>query len=83
MSPGFDDYFECAQVDIFRLETLQSYGNSGEDPALAAFQAGEPQLITRPNGSGLHWWPGAPRRAALCIGSTWSPSRSRTTCDSS
>jgi hypothetical protein len=33
-SPGFDDYFELAEVDIFRLETLQSYGNSGEDPAL-------------------------------------------------
>jgi hypothetical protein len=46
MSPGFDDYFECAQVDIFRLETLQSYGNSGEDPALAAFEASEPHLIT-------------------------------------
>lgn len=45
-SPGFDDYFELAEVDIFRLETLQSYGNSGEDPALAAFEAGEPHLIT-------------------------------------
>jgi hypothetical protein len=43
---GFDDHFECAEVDIFRLETLQSYGNSGEDPAVAAFEAGEPHLIT-------------------------------------
>jgi hypothetical protein len=46
MSPGFDQHFECAAVDIFRLETLQSYGNSGEDPALAAFESGEPHLIT-------------------------------------
>jgi hypothetical protein len=45
-SPGFDDYFELAEVDIFRLETLQNYGNSGEEPALAAFEAGEPHLIT-------------------------------------
>ncbi|MGH3787971.1 MAG: DUF6879 family protein [Pseudonocardiaceae bacterium] len=45
-APGFDDYFEHAEVNIFRLETLQSYGNSGEDRALAAFEAGEPHLIT-------------------------------------
>lgn len=43
---GFDDHFEHAKVNIFRLETLQCYGNSGEDPALAAFEAGEPHLIT-------------------------------------
>ncbi|MGH3869601.1 MAG: DUF6879 family protein [Pseudonocardiaceae bacterium] len=43
---GFDDYFEHAEVNIFRLETLQVYGNSGEDPALAAFLAGKPHLIT-------------------------------------
>lgn len=45
-APGFDDHFEHAKVNIFRLETLQCYGNSGEDPALAAFEAGEPHLIT-------------------------------------
>ncbi len=45
-APGFDDYFEHAEINIFRLETLQCYGNSGEDPALAAFEAGEPHLIT-------------------------------------
>lgn len=45
-APGFDDHFERAEVNIFRLETLQCYGNSGEDPALAAFEAGEPHLIT-------------------------------------
>ena len=45
-APGFDDHFNRAEVNIFRLETLQCYGNSGEDPALAAFEAGEPHLIT-------------------------------------
>ncbi|MGH3929113.1 MAG: DUF6879 family protein [Pseudonocardiaceae bacterium] len=43
---GFDDQFEQAQNSIFRLETLQCYGNSGEDPALAAFLADQPYLIT-------------------------------------
>lgn len=43
---GFDACFELAETDIFRLETLQAYGNSGEDPALAAFEAGERPLIT-------------------------------------
>ncbi len=51
-APGFDDHFEHAEVNIFRLETLQCYGNSGEDPALAAFEAGEPHLIT----SGKREW---------------------------
>ncbi|MBV9012195.1 MAG: hypothetical protein JO272_09115 [Pseudonocardiales bacterium] len=45
-APGFDDHFERAGANIFRLETLQSYRNSGEDQALAAFQAGHPHLIT-------------------------------------
>jgi len=49
---GFDDHFERAEVNIFRLETLQCYGNSGENPALAAFEAGEPRLIT----SGKREW---------------------------
>jgi hypothetical protein len=44
--PTFDACFELARTDIFRLETLSRYGNSGEDPALAAFEAGEPHLIT-------------------------------------
>lgn len=43
---GFDEHFEQARSTIFRLETLQNYGNSGEDPALAAFLAGQPHLIT-------------------------------------
>lgn len=43
---GFDDQFTRARANIFRLETLQNYGNSGEEPALAAFLAGEPHLIT-------------------------------------
>ncbi len=43
---GFDDHFEQARTNIFRLETLQNYGNSGEDPALAAFLAGQPHLLT-------------------------------------
>ena len=43
---GFDEHFEQAQSTISRLETLQNYGNSGEDPALAAFLAGQPHLIT-------------------------------------
>lgn len=51
---GFDDHFEQARTNIFRLETLQNYGknygknyaNSGEDPALAAFLASQPRLIT-------------------------------------
>jgi hypothetical protein len=43
---GFDQAFELAQSSIFRLETLQSYGNSGEDPALDAFRAGQPHLVT-------------------------------------
>ena len=43
---GFDDYFERAEVNIFRLETLQCYGNAGEDPARAAFETGKPHLIT-------------------------------------
>ncbi len=45
-APGFDAHFERAEVNILRLETLQCYGNSGEDQALAAFEAGEPHLIT-------------------------------------
>lgn len=45
-SPGFNDHFERAGTNIFRLETLQSYRNSGEDEALVAFQAGHPHLIT-------------------------------------
>lgn len=43
---GFDEHFGQARTTIFRLETLQNYGNSGEDPALAAFLAGQPHLVT-------------------------------------
>lgn len=45
-SPAFRDRFEQFRYSVFRLETLQSYGNSGEDPALEAFQAGHPHLVT-------------------------------------
>lgn len=43
MAPSaFDAEFEQARTSIFRLETLQVYGGSGEDPALDAFLAGKP-----------------------------------------
>jgi len=55
MSPGFDHYFEFAAVDIFRLETLQSYGNSGEDPALVVplMEGLEHDLLPRPGHADL------------------------------
>lgn len=43
---GFDAAFETALSSVFRLETLQSYGNSGEDPALEAFVTGQPHVLT-------------------------------------
>jgi hypothetical protein len=62
---GFDDHFGQARTNIFRLETLQSYGDSGEDPALAAFLAGQPHLIT----PAKHTWTALvrDRRAAGCV----------------
>ena len=36
--------FEAYSYSVFRLETLQSYGGSGEDDDLAAFTAGSPRL---------------------------------------
>jgi hypothetical protein len=42
--------FATFQRSAFRLETLQSYGQSGEDPALDAFLAGQPYV--RPAGQG-------------------------------
>lgn len=38
--PSFDRFREF-RYSVFRLETLQVYGGSGEDPGLAAFQRGE------------------------------------------
>lgn len=40
--------FATFERSAFRLETLQSYGSSGEDPALDAFLAGQPYV--RPPG---------------------------------
>jgi hypothetical protein len=43
--PGVADLwsrFTKFRYSLFRLETLQVYGGSGEEAALAAFQAGEP-----------------------------------------
>lgn len=41
---GFHAQFEQAQRSIFRLETLQSYANSGEEEALEAFHASGPYV---------------------------------------
>lgn len=43
---GFDDAFDTARASAFRLETLQAYGSSGEDPALDAFVTGQPYVLT-------------------------------------
>ncbi|MDQ3153016.1 MAG: hypothetical protein M3R63_15330 [Actinomycetota bacterium] len=43
---GFDAAFDTARASVFRLETLQAYGNSGEDPALDAFVDGQPYVLT-------------------------------------
>lgn len=43
--PGAAEFrakFDAFSYSVFRLETLQSYGNSGEDEAFAAFLAYEP-----------------------------------------
>lgn len=45
-STAFKERFEQFRYSVFRLETLQNYGNSGEDPALEAFRAGRPHLVT-------------------------------------
>lgn len=45
ITPGSDQFhalFRSFTSSAFRLETLQSYGASGEDAAFEAFQAGEP-----------------------------------------
>lgn len=44
--PEFRSLFTSARYTIFRLETRQSYANSGEDPALAAFLAGDRPVMT-------------------------------------
>ncbi len=56
----FETKFTRFRRSAFRLETLQSYGNSGEDAELAAFLAGERQ----PPPDELHrWWHGLLRAA--------------------
>ena len=41
-APEFRTRFAAFSYSVFRLETLQSYGNSGEDAAFAALHADEP-----------------------------------------
>lgn len=41
-APEFRARFAAFSYSVFRLETLQSYGNSGEDEAFVAFLADEP-----------------------------------------
>lgn len=40
-APEFSSWFTRFERNCFRLETLESYGGSGEDASLAAFLAGE------------------------------------------
>lgn len=42
-TPEFIDKFHQFRYSVFRLETLQSYGNSGEDADFEAFMAGRPK----------------------------------------
>ncbi|MGH3620459.1 MAG: DUF6879 family protein [Sciscionella sp.] len=45
LAPGsaeFAELFRTFRYSAYRLETLQSYGSSGEDTSLAAFLAGKP-----------------------------------------
>jgi hypothetical protein len=59
--------FQTFERSAFRLETLQSYGSSGEDTAFAAFLAGQPYV--RPPGK--ERWLGNIARARA-IGATMS-----------
>lgn len=45
-APEFVDRFHQYRYSVFRLETLQNYGNSGEDGAFAAWRAGRPIPMT-------------------------------------
>lgn len=40
-APEFSSWFSTFERSCFRLETLESYGGSGEDASLTAFLAGE------------------------------------------
>ena len=42
-APEFIGKFHQFRYSVFRLETLQSYGNSGEDADFKAFVAGQPK----------------------------------------
>lgn len=42
-APEFIDRFRQFRYSVFRLESLQSYGNSGEDADFEAFMAGRPK----------------------------------------
>lgn len=59
-SAEFHELFRGFTRSAFRLETLQSYGASGEDAAFEAFQAGQP--YTRHPGKDV--WLGHLKRAA-------------------
>lgn len=50
--PSFDR-FTALRYSVFRLETLQVYGGSGEDPALTAFHRGDP---APPDSDDARWW---------------------------
>lgn len=52
--PSFDRFAEL-RYSVFRLETLQVYGGSGEDPGLAAFERGD---TAPPYSSDEEWWSG-------------------------
>jgi hypothetical protein len=47
-SPKFREKFRQFRHSVFRLETLQDYGGSGEDAALQAFRAGAAHPPDRP-----------------------------------
>lgn len=55
LAPGSDAWrslFTTFRSSAYRLETLQSYGSSGEDASFAAFLAGE----TYTRSAGKTWW---------------------------
>jgi hypothetical protein len=45
-APEFVDRFHQFRYSMYRLETLQVYGNSGEDDAFAAYRARQPIPVT-------------------------------------
>ncbi|MGH3897097.1 MAG: DUF6879 family protein [Pseudonocardiaceae bacterium] len=59
-APEFRTRFTAFSYSVFRLETLQNYGNSGEDAAVAAFLADEPA----PHEPAIEEWDAMIRRNA-------------------